>query len=75
MRCTICNEALNNYESTRKTLDGKYLDMCQNCYLGLETLIPTIDRKDLLHEADMPSMDDIFNDYEDYTGYDDYEDL
>jgi hypothetical protein len=66
---------LNDYESTRKTLDGNYLDMCQDCYTGLDVLIPTIDRKDLLHEADMPSMDDIFTEYEDYTGYTDNEDL
>jgi hypothetical protein len=49
--------------------------MCQDCYTGLDVLIPTIDRKDLLHEADMPSMDDLFTDYEDYTGYTDNEDL
>jgi hypothetical protein len=66
---------LNDYESTRKTLDGKYLDMCQDCYTGLDVLIPTIDRKDLLHEADMPSMEDIFTQYEDYIDYKDNEDL
>jgi hypothetical protein len=75
MHCTICDKLLNDYESTRKTLDGQYLDMCQDCYTELDVLIPTIDRKDLLHEADMPSMDDIFTGYEDYTGYTDNEDL
>ena len=75
MHCTICNKFLNDYESTRKTLDGDYLDMCQDCYTGLDVLIPTIDRKDLLHEADMPSMDDLFQNYEDYTDYTDNEDL
>jgi hypothetical protein len=75
MHCTICDKMLNDYESTRKTLDGQYLDMCQDCYMGLDVLIPTIDRKDLLHEADMPSMDDLFTQYEDYTGYTDNEDL
>jgi hypothetical protein len=49
--------------------------MCQDCYTGLDVLIPTIDRKDLLHEADMPSMDQIFDEYGDYTDYDDYKDL
>jgi hypothetical protein len=29
----------------------------------------------LLHEADMPSMDQIFDEYGDYTDYDDNEDL
>lgn len=75
MHCTICDKMLNDYESTRKTLNGDYLDMCQDCYTGLDVLIPTIDRKDLLHEADMPSMDQIFDEYGDYTGYDDNEDL
>jgi len=75
MHCTICDKLLNDYESTRKTLDGNYLDMCQDCYRGLDVLIPTIDRKDLLHEADMPSMDDLFQNYEDYADYKDNEDL
>jgi hypothetical protein len=74
MHCTICNKFLNDYESTRKTLDGQYLDMCQDCYTGLDVLIPTIDRKDLLHEADMPSMDEIFDSYEDYIDSKDYDD-
>lgn len=75
MHCTICNKFLTDFESTRKTLDGKYLDMCQDCYLSIGVIIPTIDRKDLLHEAELPSMDDLFNEYEDYTDYTDNEDL
>jgi hypothetical protein len=67
MHCTVCDKLLNDYESTRKTLDGQYLDMCQDCYLGLEILIPTIDRKDLLHETEMPDPDTIMEDYLDYT--------
>ena len=66
---------LNDYESTRKTLDGKYLDMCQDCYTGLDVLIPTIDRKDLLHEADMPLIDEIFDEYGDYQAYINNDDL
>jgi hypothetical protein len=75
MHCTICDKMLNDYESTRKTLDGKYLDMCQDCYTGLDVLIPTIDRKDLLHEADMPTMDQIFDEYGDYVDFNDNEEL
>jgi hypothetical protein len=66
---------LNDYESTRKTLNGVYLDMCQDCYTGLDVLIPTIDRKDLLHEADMPSIDQIFDEYGDYEDYTNNDDL
>ena len=29
--------------------------------------IPIYDRKDLLHEADLPSMSDLLDNYEDYT--------
>jgi len=65
MHCTVCDKLLNDYESTRKTLDGQYLDMCQECYVGLEILIPTIDRKDLLHETEMPSPEETYEYYED----------
>jgi len=66
---------LNDYESTRKTLNGAYLDMCQECYTGLDVLIPTIDRKDLLHEADTPLPDEIFDEYGDYQAYINNDDL
>jgi hypothetical protein len=66
---------LNDYESTRKTLNGAYLDMCQDCYTGLDVLIPTIDRKDLLHEADTALTDEIFDEYGDYQAYINNEDL
>jgi hypothetical protein len=66
---------LNDYESTRKTLNGQYLDMCQDCYTGLDVLIPTIDRKDLLHEADTPLIDEIFDEYGDYQAYINNDDL
>jgi hypothetical protein len=73
MHCTVCDKLLNDYESTRKTLDGKYLDMCQDCYIGLEILIPTIDRKDLLHETEMPDPDTLMDNYLDYTDIFDYD--
>jgi len=66
---------LNDYESTRKTLNGQYLDMCQDCYTGLDVLIPTIDRKDLLHEADTALTDEIFDEYGDYQAYINNDDL
>lgn len=72
MHCTVCDKLLNDYEATRKTLDGKYLDMCQDCYTGLEILIPTIDRKDLLHETEMPSPDAEYDYYQDSIDLDDF---
>jgi hypothetical protein len=72
MHCTVCDKLLNDYEATRKTLDGQYLDMCQECYIGLEILIPTIDRKDLLHETEMPSPEENFDYYEDSIDLSDF---
>ena len=74
MRCILCNAALSDYESTMKhAITGKFLDMCQPCFMSLEVDIPVYDRKDLLHEADMPSMDELFDNYEDYTDIGDYD--
>lgn len=46
MRCTCCNKALNDYESTLKSATtGEYLDTCMNCLQDLD--IETIGREDL----------------------------
>jgi hypothetical protein len=37
----------------------------------MEVDIPVFDRKDLLHEADLPTMEDLMDNYEDYTSYED----
>lgn len=78
MRCVLCNIALSDYESTVKhAITGKFLDICQNCFSSMEVDIPVYDRKDLLHEADLPSIDEILDNYEDYSDlghYDNYED-
>ena len=53
MRCTCCNRALNDFESTLKSATtGEYLDTCMTCLDGLE--IDTIGRDDLavFEEAD-----------------------
>ena len=31
MRCSCCNKALSNVESTRKFASGEYTDMCNKC--------------------------------------------
>lgn len=43
MRCTCCNNNLNDFDSTARGLSGNYLDMCKKCRVG----IPTIGRPDL----------------------------
>jgi hypothetical protein len=48
MRCTCCNEALNDYESTRKDLNGLYIDMCTPCYMTIKDDLIVIERDDLL---------------------------
>ena len=39
----------------------------------MEVDIPVFDRKDLLHESDVPTMDEILDNYEDYTDLGDYD--
>lgn len=79
MRCTVCNAALSDYESTvRHAITGKFLDICQNCFMAMDVDIPVHDRKDLLHEADLPSSDDLMpyeDSYTDFRGSDNYDDL
>lgn len=48
MRCNSCNNPLSDYEATRKTLRGEYLDLCNSCYKSIANEVPTIDRPDLL---------------------------
>lgn len=78
MRCTICNAALSDYESTiRHAITGKFLDICQNCVAVMEVDIPMHDRKDLLHEADIPTLGDLaenYGEYDDLGDYDNYDD-
>lgn len=46
MRCYCCNRALNDYESTRKSiLTGEYIDTCSRCLEELH--IDTTSREDL----------------------------
>lgn len=77
MRCVTCNKLLNDYESTRKVANtGEYLDMCQDCYNSMEIPPATIDRKDLLHEADANDVEELLDiDYSDIDDLADYIDL
>lgn len=74
MRCTVCNAALSDYESTMKhAITGKFLDICQPCLQSMEVDIPVYDRKDLLHEADIPTLDPIDDDYNDFGDFEHYD--
>jgi len=74
MRCILCNVALSDYESTVKhAITGKFLDICQACFASMEVDIPVYDRKDLLHEADIPSLEDLVDNYDDFNDLGDYD--
>lgn len=46
MRCVICNEALNDYELTRKDPNtGGFLDTCSNCVRSVREALQDFDEK------------------------------
>lgn len=60
MRCSCCNDPLNDYESTNKALDGSYLDTCNKCLKGLG--VPQLGRPDLAPDEELD--DDLFDAFE-----------
>ena len=53
MHCVNCDRLLSDYEATRKhAVTFKFLDLCKVCFEDVKTLIPTIDRKELMTEQD-----------------------
>ena len=61
MHCVCCDSNLNDYESTRKDLNGMYIDMCTPCYLTIKDDLIVIERDDLLvseyHEPENQILD------------------
>lgn len=54
MKCLACNKTLNDYEATRKTASGEFLDMCSGCVSQAdEGIYPLSTRLDLKHECDI----------------------
>lgn len=48
MRCVCCDKALNDFESTRKSIrTGEYMDMCNKCYSTIDKTVLTYERYDL----------------------------
>ena len=61
MRCTCCNKAFNDFESTAKELSGDYLDTCMKCLKGLG--IPYLGNPDYNPYDEAPDGEDLeFND-------------
>jgi hypothetical protein len=65
MRCQACNKALNDFESTRKSVTtGQYVDLCNHCFHDVENDIETVVREDLRDECDddVLELDDLKGD-------------
>lgn len=59
MHCLNCDRLLTDYEATRKhAITFKFLDLCKVCFEDVKTIIPTIDRKELMTDQDLDVDDD-----------------
>jgi hypothetical protein len=73
MHCQACNRLLSDFESTRKhAITFEFLDLCKVCFEDVKTLIPTIDRRELMTEQDFDDepeddLDTQGNDWEDFS--------
>ena len=58
MRCYCCDKALNDFESTRKSvLTHEYLDMCNKCYATIREQLHSEERYDLF-DGDEEELED-----------------
>ena len=59
MHCLNCDRLLTDFEATRKhAVTFKFLDLCKVCFEDVKTLIPTIDRRELMTEQDFDTEPD-----------------
>jgi hypothetical protein len=50
---------LTEFESTRRNANTfQFIDLCKVCFEDVKPFVPTIDRKDLISEADLDEIDD-----------------
>lgn len=53
MRCQCCNEILTDFESTRRIRHTSvYFDLCNPCFVSIDTHLPVSERKDLATVGD-----------------------
>jgi len=53
MHCVNCDRLLSDFEATRKhAVTFKFLDLCKVCFEDVKTIIPTIDRRELMTEQE-----------------------
>lgn len=59
MHCLNCDRLLTDFEATRKhAVTFKFLDLCKVCFEDVKTIIPTIDRRELMTEQDFDTDPD-----------------
>ena len=59
MHCVNCDRLLSDFEATRKhAVTFKFLDLCKVCFEDVKTIIPTIDRRELMTEQDFDTEPD-----------------
>jgi hypothetical protein len=59
MHCTACDKLLTDYEATRKDAHTfKFIDLCKTCFEDIKPFVSIIDRKDLITEQDLDTIDD-----------------
>ena len=59
MHCTACDKLLTDYEATRKDAHTfKFIDLCKTCFEDIKPFVSVIDRKDLITEQDLDTIDD-----------------
>ena len=89
MHCTACDRLLTEYESTRRNANTfQFIDLCKVCFEDVKPFVPTIDRADLITEADLDEepeednmdtgdstglQDIIIDTIENYRDYDEHE--
>jgi len=59
MRCSACNKSLTDFEATRKTEDGNFLDLCNSC-ATLAGVSKTEDRFDLVSFSDYVDLEEYY---------------
>jgi hypothetical protein len=54
MHCNCCDRLLTEFESTRRNANTfQFIDLCKVCFEDVKPFVPTIDRADLITEADL----------------------
>lgn len=63
MHCNCCDRLLTEFESTRRNANTfQFIDLCKVCFEDVKPFVPTIDRKDLISEADLDEVEDFDGD-------------